>query len=125
MPPARSPPELPQAVIRYESYSRRWRKPCLNRVVQVRGGENNQVPVPNRRKPEFCGRVNAQGHVALSILDCFCPALLQRQERVLHGIAVVAPWRINCVHCEYIKLDDFTHGGQPKPGARPPTPKPL
>src|SRR5439155_17213404 len=31
------------------------------------------------------------------------------------GVPVVPPWRVNCAHCEYFKLDDFTHVEQPKP----------
>jgi hypothetical protein len=106
---ARRAPDLAQAVIRNESYSWRRLQSGLYGVVQVRGREDNQVPVPNRRYRKTPVRIDADMNSFGAVLYGPCSFLLERQKRVLHGVLVVPPRRFNSAHSENFKLDGFTH----------------
>src|SRR5512132_1323723 len=75
----------------------------------MRGGEDQNIPVPDGGDSEFRRRGYAERDVGVAVPDRHRAALLQRQERIGHGVAVVAPWRINHADRAQVELPALAH----------------
>jgi len=106
---ARSPPHLAQRVMRREANARGWLAATFYRIVQMRGGKNDQIPVPDcrNREPRVSG--DADLDVLGLVLNRLRAAFLQGQERVVHHVPIVAQRRIERGHREHVELDDLSH----------------
>lgn len=105
--PARGAPQLAQGVVGREPHPRGRLAALFDRVVQVRGGKNDQIPVPDGGDAELGRGVHRDADGLGLELDRLSTALLEGQEGELHDIAVVAEGRLKGAHGEHIELSGF------------------
>ena len=92
--------------MRRETNLRRCCAALFNRLVQVGGGEDDQIPVPDGRNAKFGRGMNFNGDLGVFKFYRFSPLLLQGQKGVLHDIPIVAEGRFEGADDEHIQLND-------------------
>ena len=83
----------------------------------MRGGEDDEVPVPDARQAELGRGVDAERDLPPGKPDRTGALFLEREEGILHRVPVVPPRRIGGGHAEELELDHLAHGGGAYAGA--------
>lgn len=81
----------------------------FNGVVQMRGGEDDQIPVPDCGDAEFSRGMNLNRNFGAFESDRLNALFLQGQERELHDIAIVTERRLKGADGQHVELNDFSH----------------
>jgi len=98
---------LAQGIVWRKADARRRLKALFDRVVQVRGGKNDQIPIPDRRNAELSRGVNGNADLGIAELYRLGAPLLQGEERVLHDVAIIPERRLEGADGKHVELRRF------------------
>ena len=115
MPTACASANLAEAIIGGKAYPWRRRITGFDGLIQMRGGEDDEVPVPNCCNGKSPVGIDADVDAIVAVFDSFGAVLLQRQKGVFHRIAVIAQRRVYCVDREHIDLNGCFHSRKANP----------